>query len=52
MDAKAWLEANRCPHCVKRGDPRTCGNVVKRAHDGWRCCGYSSRHWDERTWER
>ena len=55
-DAKTWLRENRCPHCVNR-DKRKCAGrwagepyTVKRSHEGWRCCGYRSRHWDERMW--
>ena len=43
-----WLLENRCKHCEKRH----CGFKfrVRKAHDGWRCYGYRSKHWDERTW--
>ena len=50
-EARAWLKRERCPHCVHR-DQVACLYTVKLTMDGWKCCGYRSRHWDERMWAR
>ena len=48
-EAVEYILQERCPHCKHRpGDPTSCKKKIKRTVDNWKCCGYSSRHWDEK----
>lgn len=46
MNPMDWIRENRCPSCVHGGGCK--GYVVKRSHEGWRCCGFASRYADMR----
>lgn len=46
----AWIRRKRCPHCVNSAKRNECAYKVMKYENTWKCCGYRSKHWDERTW--
>ena len=48
MDARTYLQANRCPHCTHRMQP-ACPYVVRelKGGGGFKCYGYRSRYWED-----